>query len=273
MSGTQVSAEFVGEAGRRIFILAHHPNNFSGECVLVCPPFAEEMNKSRRMLTELAQYLAQKDIGLVIPDLYGTGDSEGDFADASIDQWIDDLACTEKWIESKGWRVESVLGIRLGCLLALRYLATKDMPKRRVIFWQPVLDGARALDQFLRLRVAVSLMADKKENVASLKARVSAEKKLEISGYTISESLVKGMETLKLDIVGSNGISELHWFEVLRDLDAILPLPVQNTIKKITSMIDVKLESVLGESFWMSTDVTVNRELIDKTATLLLGPK
>ena len=273
MSGTQVSAEFVGEAGQRIFILAHHPNNFSGECVLVCPPFAEEMNKSRRMLTELAQYLAQKDIGLVIPDLYGTGDSEGDFADASIDQWIDDLACTEKWIESKGWRVESVLGIRLGCLLALRYLATKNMPKRRVFFWQPVLDGARALDQFLRLRVAASLMADKKETVVSLKARVSAEKKLEISGYTISESLVKGTETLKLDMVGSAGISKLHWFEVLRDLNTILPLPVQNTIKKIKSMIDVELESVLGEPFWTSTDVTVNRELIDKTATLLLGPK
>ena len=245
MSGTQVSAEFVGEAGRRIFILAHHPNNFSGGCVLVCPPFAEEMNKSRRMLTELAQYLAQKDIGLVIPDLYGTGDSEGDFADTSIDQWIDDLACAEKWIESKGWRVESVLGIRLGCLLALSYLATRDMPKRLVIFWQPVLDGARALDQFLRLRVASSLMADKKETVASLKARVSAEKKLEISGYTISESLVKGMETLKLDIVGSNGISKLHWFEVLRDLNTILPLPVQNTIKKITFTSSLFLSPIL----------------------------
>lgn len=271
MKRAQVSAEFIGEAGQRIFVLAHHPEQFSGSCVLVCPAFAEEMNKSRRMLTELAQHLVQGNIGLVIPDLYGTGDSEGDYVDASVTRWMDDLAQTEKWVESRGWRIESILGIRFGCLLATNYAAKFTKPKASWVFWQPVLDGRKALDQFLRLRVAASLMADIKETVSSLKARIATDKTLEIAGYSISEQMAKEMEVLKLDD-GINKITQkIHWFEVLRDADTVVPLPVEKTVEQVAN---VKLQTVVGDQFWVSTEITVNRELINKTTILLsdVGP-
>jgi exosortase A-associated hydrolase 2 len=267
----KVCAEFVGEDGQRIFILAHHPEKFSGRCVLICPPFAEEMNKSRRMLTELAQRLMQEDIGLVIPDLYGTGDSEGDFADASIDRWIEDLAFTEQWIKEKGWYVDALLGIRLGCMLALKYADGRGSHPIKAIFWQPSLEGSRELDQFLRLRVAASMMADIKETVSGLKEIIALEKALEISGYTISEKLARDMEVLRLNEVSNQSLSELNWFQVLRDQDAQLPMPVRNVVDQLKLKVKIQLDSIVGESFWASNEVNVHPGLIDKTVISLIG--
>src|SRR5690606_41016849 len=51
-------------------------------------------------------------------DLFGTGDSEGEFEAASVEQWIEDLATASAWSASTGWSVTSMLGIRMGALLA-----------------------------------------------------------------------------------------------------------------------------------------------------------
>ena len=59
--------------------------------VVIVPPFAEEMNKSRRMFALLAERLATLGVGTALIDLYGTGDSEGDFGDARYDVWLDDM--------------------------------------------------------------------------------------------------------------------------------------------------------------------------------------
>ena len=50
--------------------------------VLYCPPFAEEMNKSRRMAALQARAFAKAGYGVLLLDLYGCGDSSGDFSDA-----------------------------------------------------------------------------------------------------------------------------------------------------------------------------------------------
>jgi hypothetical protein len=46
------------------------------------PPFAEEMNKSRRMIAEVGRRLEGSGVGMLLVDLFGTGDSEGEFAQA-----------------------------------------------------------------------------------------------------------------------------------------------------------------------------------------------
>ena len=55
--------------------------------VLYVPPFAEEMNKSRRLVALQARRLAAAGFGVLVPDLYGTGDSAGDFAEARWSIW------------------------------------------------------------------------------------------------------------------------------------------------------------------------------------------
>lgn len=55
-----------------------------------CPPFGEEMNKSRRTLAWSARHFARHGWAVLALDLGGTGDSAGDFGDATWAGWIDD---------------------------------------------------------------------------------------------------------------------------------------------------------------------------------------
>lgn len=254
----------------RIFVLARHPKSFSGQCVLVVPPFAEEMNKSRKMVTELAQRLNARGVGVVIPDFFGTGDSEGDFAQTDCETWLDDLRATEKWMREKNWSVISVLGIRMGCIIAAEYLRRRDQPVARTVFWQPMPDGARALDQFLRLRVAASLMEDKKETVADLKAQIATGALVEVAGYGISKQLVMQIEQLKLLNCVSTNVGKLHWFEVLRSAEAAVPVPTTKSFEQLQAKeIAATLQTMVGEPFWASTEIVCLPQLLDATAIAL----
>lgn len=277
MTAARIAAEFVGDAGQRIFLLAHHPQSFDGRCVLVCPPFAEEMNKSRRMLTELSALLNARGIAVVIPDLFGTGDSEGDFADATWQRWLADLAIAEQWIHDRGWRVEALLGIRLGCVLAAQYAATRSSPVAHMIFWQPATDGARALDQFLRLRVAASLMSDVKESTADFKARFAAGEAVEIAGYAVAPTLARELEQVGLlksmHRPSGQHSGAVHWFEVLRAADSPMPLPAVKVQEQLRQQLDVTVHSVVGELFWTTTEVAIVPALLAETAAVLAGAR
>ena len=198
MNDSLRTAEFVASKRGNIFVLAHHGQNFGGKCTLLVPPFAEEMNKSRRIIAFLGNRLAENGRGLVVPDLYGTGDSDGDFADTDCDAWFDDLRATENWARSKGWSIDSAVGIRLGGLLALLYSEYRRAAFCRIVLWQPSLDGKRTLEQFLRLRVAASMTAGNTETVAQLKSRIAGGEIIEVAGYELSPRLAEQMETLNL---------------------------------------------------------------------------
>lgn len=113
-----LSAHYVQGSRGKIFILLRQPPR-PKSAVLVVPPFAEEMNKSRTMLTRLSRALALRGVATVVPDLYGTGDSEGDFAEASWEIWQDDLQCASAWCMSRGIAVSGLLAIRFGAALAI----------------------------------------------------------------------------------------------------------------------------------------------------------
>ena len=77
-------------SGQRL--LVHHPAQGSSRGgVVYVQPFAEEMNKSRRMATLQAQALAAQGWAVAMPDLAGCGDSSGEFAEARWDDWVDDV--------------------------------------------------------------------------------------------------------------------------------------------------------------------------------------
>src|SRR5690606_27532247 len=60
--------------------------------LLFLHPFAEEMNKSRRMVALAARAFASAGWAVLQVDLAGCGDSEGDFADADWQTWLDDVS-------------------------------------------------------------------------------------------------------------------------------------------------------------------------------------
>src|SRR5690349_4296190 len=71
------------------------------QSVLVLPPFAEEMNKCRPMLAAQARAFAAAGLDVLLLDLFGTGDSDGEFAEARWPRWQQDLQLARQWLISQ----------------------------------------------------------------------------------------------------------------------------------------------------------------------------
>ena len=160
----------------KLFALHYLPqkDNRAGKHVLFVPPFAEEMNKARRMVAVQSRELSQRGIGVLVLDLFGTGDSEGDFADARWEIWQNDLSRALRWLREGTGEEIVLLGLRLGALLAMELVAKETKGVSSVILWQPISDGKRAMTQFLRLRTAESMLdsAKEKESIEKLETQL-----------------------------------------------------------------------------------------------------
>jgi exosortase A-associated hydrolase 2 len=271
LNGTTIIPRFLEGPRGRIFVLTSRPAGHGGASVLIVPPFAEEMNKSRKVFTDLARRLAQKGIAAIIPDLYGTGDSGGEFREADWDHWVENLALAASAAAADSWPVTGLVATRLGCLLAAR--AARDSLKgiQRTVFWQPVTDGDRYLTQFLRLRVAASMAdASRKETVAQLKEQMQKEQVLEVSGYEIPARLATQMSHLRLASELSARLGTVHWIEMVRDADAPVPAATLEFIEKARSTpLEIVSDCVAGEPFWQTTEIVRNAALVNITVAAL----
>jgi exosortase A-associated hydrolase 2 len=262
-----VSGHFLDGQKGRIFLLVRRPQRVIG-CVLVVPPFAEEMNKCRRMVTEVALQLSAMGYIVLVPDLYGTGDSGGEFVDGRWRCWQDDLARVCTWSSEQASPVTAVLAIRLGGALAVSAAAGGQLPAvTKTVFWQPVFDGSRYLDQFLRLRTAAALMTDGRgENVAKLRSRLAGGEVLEVGGYEISGALVADLDTLANAEPLTETLGSFHWMEVTRSRDSPIPARSLQRIERWRSAgRSVTVSTFVGEPFWASTEIVRIPDLIQAT--------
>ncbi|MGH6689330.1 MAG: hydrolase 2, exosortase A system-associated [Gammaproteobacteria bacterium] len=182
--------------------------------ILHVQPFAEEMNKSRRMVALTARALAESGWAVLQLDLLGCGDSSGDLGDATWAAWLDDIARGYRWLETK-YRVRPVLwGLRLGGLLVTQCLA-KLGAQPDLILWQPVISGHLHLGQFLRMRVAGEILGDAETRTDTklLRKQLAAGDTIEIAGYALAPTLAEPMAAAALDL--SDGYSgHVSWYEI-----------------------------------------------------------
>jgi exosortase A-associated hydrolase 2 len=269
-----LSAEFVGPPGRRILVLGRSPAGAAdrGGSVLVVPPFGEEMNKSRHLIADAMRRLCEAGVAAFLPDLYGTGDSEGGFRDASVELWLEDLSTTCRHAEASGRPVRAILAVRLGCALAATAARRGVLPAVAAsVWWQPVLDGKRFLQQFLRLRVAAAGMrGDAQETVDSLRARSAAGETLEVAGYELSPALVQGLEALAVDALPTQA-GDLQWIEVVRNEGDAPQLPSTRFVDRARAIgSNVAVAMLASEPFWGATELVRLPRLAELTAAALV---
>jgi exosortase A-associated hydrolase 2 len=253
-------------SARPIFVMEHAPLGAkSGGAVVIVPPFAEEMNRSRRMFTLLGQALGQHGVATFVVDLSGTGESGGDFGEATWDEWLNDVALVVRTASERGHERISLVGVRLGAALALDCIAREMVGDvSRLMLWQPVLDGSAMFTQFLRLRLVSSLKAsaNAKETTSGLRTKLNAGESLEIAGYTVSPALAKQIDTVRLADLAKRAARPLAWLEVLgRD---VATAPSANTIAKLRGEgVEIDYQRIEGEPFWSAAETTVVPALIE----------
>jgi exosortase A-associated hydrolase 2 len=268
ISGLQAS--FVEGRAGRLFALARVPRPDCSAALFVAP-FGEEMNKSRHLFSGVAERLAARGIGAVLVDLFGTGDSEGEFLQATWDTWVDDLAVALRWSATLGLRVDRMLGVRLGCALAACAARRHGWTMQRTVFWQAAGSGNRALDQFLRLRVAASLMhKDGKESIAGLRARLKSGESVEVAGYELGANLADQLDRVDLTAELTTHLGGITWFEIVRAADAGLSVPSAKIVAAARDRgLSIEPHTVAGEPFWSSVEIVRNDELVRRTADAL----
>jgi exosortase A-associated hydrolase 2 len=167
--------------------------------VVYIHPFAEEMNKSRRMAALQSRALARAGYAVLQIDLLGCGDSSGDFADATWDTWIDDVVEACRWLDARHSGPLIFWSLRAGCLLATRAAQRVD-GRVELVFWQPPVIGAAILQQFLRLKLAAEIQGGPGKGVVdALRARIAAGETIEVAGYCLSAPLATGIATATLE--------------------------------------------------------------------------
>lgn len=246
------------------------------EAVLYLPPFAEEMNRSRRMASLLARTLAADGFGVLILDLFGTGDSSGNFEDASWDIWCGDARAACVWLAGQGYQKISLLGLRLGACLALETARAADLQNllAQIVLWQPVTKGETFLNQFLRIRLAAGLGEDtngaERETVKGLRAILLEGSALEVAGYQLTNSLAAAIADLDLGDLAGACDQPLTWIELGSGPD-LSPASAGIIEKLSTSRRDVNTRIVAGEPFWSIEEPALVPALWQETASVLAG--
>ncbi len=266
-----LDAEYI-QGGQGLWLLTHWRAANNSTALLMLPPFAEEMNCCRRVFATLATMLVTTDtaatsgegIDCFLPDFYGTGDSEGDFHNISLQQWRQDVLSFLPQLA--GYQQVHVLGCRFGAALLLDWLSDirQILPFGQVMLWQPQLDARRFWQQLQRLQ-QFGEPGGQADASAANTATIPAET-LYVAGYEIPRSLQS--EALALNSQLPADVSQMHWFEsTLSGLLSPASLKLQQNHPELL------MQAVNGQPYWLSQEPVDTQALLDATVAVLRGCK
>jgi exosortase A-associated hydrolase 2 len=250
------------------YCLFHAPQGACRGALLYVHPFAEEMNKSRRMAAVQARALAALGYGVLQIDLQGCGDSEGDFADARWEHWKADLGAAGAWLRERLGQPVGLWGVRLGALLALDY--ARGAPVAHLLLWQPVLQGAAYMTQFLRLRVAGAMLDASNAaggGTRELRAQLQSGQVLEIAGYLLAPQLAASIDAL--DAAQLAPSCPTHWIEIVAAPERALA-PAAARVAAAWGEPPV-MHRVVCAPFWSTQEITESDVLVAATCALFHG--
>lgn len=245
---------------------------WGGGDVLVIPAFAEEMNRCRAMVAIQARALASTGIGTLILDPFGTGDSDGDFSEASWELWADDLRRGLEWLRREGRGCRSLWGVRLGAIMAAQ-LAASDRGIDRLLYWQPVIDAKAFYTQFLRIRVAAEMERARAGGIKTtdqLRAMSAQGEVVEVSGYRIGPGLASDLDRVRLPAAADLTRARVLWCEVLPATDASVGRANLKCVEQWREAgVRIELERVIGPSFWQMHERVVAPDLVASTTRMM----
>ena len=161
--------------------------------LLIVPPLLEELNRTRKLISDLMRALAAKGVATHLPDLPATGESETALTDTRWDDW--QQAVTDAAAASIA---TAVLAIRGGCLIDDGIEGASHMR------FSPV-DGKRLVRDLVRSRSLTDAAFD-----SAAQAAVFTHGPTIIGGYPVSADLacairdaepqpIEGVRTIRLE--------------------------------------------------------------------------
>lgn len=233
--------------------------------VLHLPAAFDEMNKSRHVVAKQARALSEKGYGVLVVDPFGTGDSEGEFGDASWTRWRGDFGAALQWLRERFDAPIALWGLRLGGLMALDLAAAPNGPEvSRLLLWQPVLDGRAYLRQVLRLRVASKAIGagGSSESTADLLADLERGRGVEVGGYMVGAELAAELNALNAETLVPARAGAIDIFHVAAEgVQDAPPALLKVTRKWQAAGTTARIHIATGDAFWSTQELSLNPAL------------
>jgi len=265
-----VEAFFLPAAGGQRFCLLHRPPVAQAvrAALVYLHPFGEEMNNSRRIVAAQARSFATAGFAVLQIDLYGCGDSSGDFGEVSWADWRADVhlacACLQQEFKVPLW----LWGLRAGALLAAEVAAGRD-DVAALLLWQPVWNGEQLLRQLLRLKLAAGVLGgDAGQSAKVLRQQLAAGHALEIAGYPLMPVFAAELEALRWP----EGMApcKIACLELAAgDASALSPVFAGQQQAWLAAGHAVRVELVASPAFWQTPGVSVGPGLNEASRAAL----
>ncbi|OKY26731.1 MULTISPECIES: alpha/beta hydrolase family protein [Thalassotalea] len=243
----QSGAHFYSTHSTELYRFVRLPALFD-RLVMFCPPLFEDANNTRHVYSKFAQQLATERIASVIFDYSGTGDSQGELAEASIATWRSELTQQISSIKQQYPNVNVTL---LACCSAALVLnETLFECAHEIILWHPELNGKKYLNQLKRM-AKLQPYDDQYIGEASLSL---------IAGYELSALLLNELAAINISLPINTNI---FWGEFS------MQVPVSAARSRLYQSVEqnrnFSLEVFQQAKFWQASELTLPLDLLKQT--------
>ncbi len=195
------TALFLPNGAYSLFGMLHAPGPADERSAFVfCHPFGEEKLWAHRVYVTFARRLAELGHPVLRFDYFGNGDSDGDFSAASLATIRSDVRAAIAYLkDATGVQRVSLLGLRLGATVAS--LVAEEMPGLdRLVLWAPIIDGARYMQELLRINLTTQMAAYKevRQDREELVRLLEQGRTVNVDGYEMGHSMFSEVSAVKL---------------------------------------------------------------------------
>lgn len=260
------------EKGQRFCIFTPSLLQSSKGALLYLHPFAEELNKSRRMVAQQITALASAGFDVLQIDMLGCGDSSGDFEDATWADWVADGKLGVEWLRANSDAPLWLWGLRCGGLLATD-LARYYGSEISLLLWQPIFSGANVVRDFLRLALAGEFISGGgKAKTAEMRAQLKEGHTVEVAGYALSAAMAEQIASVTLagDTSKSRWPKRVGWLDIGSDFQTSPSPAVAAVLDQIQAGGGTVIYRCLrGAAFWQTSEIETVPALINETESVL----
>ncbi len=228
-------------------------------------PFGDEAHLARRTQRRVAERLAAIGIDTRILDFSCTGDSEGDFIDASIVQWRAELAALEVEALADVAGPVVLVGGRFGAWFALDRLSKADPRVAGAVLWAPIADGRAQLTPYLRLLAVNDSRPGDLKSSDRARAEWKAGRSVRIAGMDFGPGFAAELDALvAVPPIAGRRVVSLELRDV-PDGEALEPTPgaMRVAANWDAAGASFRLRTVRGRQFWNVPDPLDCDPLID----------
>ncbi len=119
-------------------IVGMHHKTKGDKIIILSHGFTGSKMENKRLFVEAARHFAAEGLSAMRFDFFGSGDSEGEFAESLISHNIANLRDAIAWARGEGYAHIAVLGISMGAATAVLTIA--GQPVEALVLWSTVPD-------------------------------------------------------------------------------------------------------------------------------------